>query len=89
MKLGFHIGVGGVVTFKNGKKMKQVVEAIPLEWIVLETDCPYLAPEPFRGKRNNSSYIKNMAAAIAEIKGLTVEEVLEQTNKNAKAVYGL
>jgi TatD DNase family protein len=69
--------------------MKQVVEAIPLEWIVLETDCPYLAPEPFRGKRNNSSYIKNMAAAIAEIKGLTVEEVLEQTNKNAKAVYGL
>ena len=89
VKLGFHIGVGGVVTFKNGKKMKQVVEAIPLEWIVLETDCPYLAPEPHRGKRNNSSYIKHMAEKIAEIKGLTTEEVLEQTNKNAKAVYGL
>lgn len=89
VKLGFHIGVGGVVTFKNGKKMKQVVEAIPLEWIVLETDCPYLAPEPYRGKRNNSSYIRNMAEEIARIKGLTAEEVLEQTNKNAKAIYGI
>ena len=89
IKMGYYIGVGGVVTFKNGKKMKQVVEAIPLEWIVLETDCPYLAPEPYRGKRNNSSYIRNMAEEIGRLKGMTCEEVLEQTNKNARTVYGL
>ena len=89
VKLGFHIGVGGVVTFKNGKKMKQVVEAIPIEKIVLETDCPYLAPEPFRGKRNNSSYIRHMAEEIGRLKNLTCEEVLAQTEKNAKEVYGL
>lgn len=89
VKLGFHIGVGGVVTFKNGKKMKQVVEAVPIERIVLETDCPYLAPEPYRGKRNNSSYIKHMAEEIGRLKNLTCEEVLVQTEKNAKEVYGL
>lgn len=89
VNLGFYIGVGGVVTFKNGKKLKQVVEAIPLESIVLETDCPYLAPEPNRGKRNNSSYIRYVAEEIAMIKGVTCEEVLDVTEKNAKVVYGL
>lgn len=87
VKLGYHIGVGGVVTFKNGKKLKQVVEAVPLEWIVLETDAPYLAPTPFRGKRNDSSLILYMAQEIAEIKGITTEEVLEQTEANARKVY--
>lgn len=89
VKMGFHIGVGGVVTFKNGKKLKQVVEAIPLEYIVLETDCPYLAPEPFRGKRNNSSYIKYVAEEIARLKGVTYKEVVAQTEKNAREIYGL
>lgn len=89
VKLGFHIGVGGVVTFKNGKKLKQVVEAIPLEWIVLETDAPYLAPTPFRGKRNDSTYIRYMAEEIANLKGITTEEVLEQTERNARKVYRL
>ncbi|MGN1267827.1 MAG: TatD family hydrolase [Dorea sp.] len=89
IKLGFHIGVGGVVTFKNGKKLKQVVEAIPLTSIVLETDCPYLAPEPFRGKRNNSIYIKHVAEEIARLKGVTCEEVIARTEANAKEVYGL
>ncbi len=89
VKLGFYIGVGGVVTFKNGKKLKQVVEAVPLESIVLETDCPYLAPEPNRGKRNNSSYIKYVAEEIARLKGMTGEEVIKQTEINAKKVYGL
>ncbi len=89
VKLGFHIGVGGVVTFKNGKKLKQVVEAIPLTSIVLETDCPYLAPEPYRGKRNNSVYIKHVAEEIARLKGVTAEEVLAQTEENARKVYGL
>ncbi len=89
VKLGFLIGVGGVVTFKNGKKLKQVVEAIPLTSIVLETDCPYLAPEPYRGKRNNSIYIKHVAEEIARLKDVTLEEVLAQTEANAKDVYGL
>lgn len=89
VKLGFHIGVGGVVTFKNGRKLKEVVEAIPMDRIVLETDAPYLAPTPFRGKRNNSTYIKYMAEEIANLRGLTCEEVLEQTAKNARTVYNL
>ena len=89
VKLGFAIGIGGVVTFKNGRKLKEVVEAIPLTSIVLETDCPYLAPVPFRGKRNNSAYIKYVAEEIAQLKGVTYEEVLAQTEKNAREIYGL
>lgn len=89
VKLGFYIGVGGVVTFKNGKKLKQVVEEIPLEKIVLETDAPYMAPTPFRGKRNDSSYIKYMAEEIASLRGITVEEVLCKTEQNARRVYQL
>lgn len=89
VKLGFHIGVGGVVTFKNGKKLKQVVEAVPLTRIVLETDCPYLAPEPYRGKRNHSGYIKYVAEEIAGLKGVSYEEVVMQTEANACGVYGL
>ncbi len=89
VKLGFAIGVGGVVTFKNGKKLKEVVEAIPLTSLVMETDCPYLAPVPFRGKRNNSTYLKYVAEEIAQLKGVTYEEVLVQTEKNAREIYGL
>ena len=87
VKMGFHIGIGGVVTFKNGKKLKEVVEAIPLERILLETDCPYLAPEPYRGKRNSSLYIPHIAQAIADIKGITYEEVVEQTEQNGKELF--
>lgn len=89
VKLGFHIGVGGVVTFKNGKKLKRVVESVPLEAIVLETDCPYLAPEPYRGKRNHSGYIKYTAEEIARLKGVSYEEVIRVTEENARQVYGL
>lgn len=89
VKMGFYIGIGGVVTFKNAKKLKEVAEVIPLERIVLETDCPYLAPEPFRGKRNQSSYIQYVAEKIAELKGLTAEEVLAVTEANAKRMYHL
>ena len=89
VKMGFHFGVGCVVTFKNGKKMKQVVDAIPLESIVLETDCPYLAPEPYRGKRNNSVYIQHVAEEIARIKNVAIEEVLQKTEEIARKVYGL
>ena len=89
IKMGFYIGVGGVVTFKNAKKLKEVVENIPLTSIVLETDCPYMAPEPNRGKRNNSAYIRYVAEKIAELKVITYEEVVEQTEKNAREMYRL
>ena len=89
VKMGYYIGVGGVVTFKNAKKLKEVVEEIPLTSIVLETDCPYMAPEPNRGKRNNSAYIRYVAEKIAELKGMTYEEVVEQTEKNARKMYRL
>lgn len=87
VKMGFYIGVGGVVTFKNGKKLKESVKAIPLERIVLETDCPYMAPEPNRGKRNDSRNIHYVAEAIAELKGISKEEVIRQTEANAKLIY--
>lgn len=89
VKMGFYIGIGGVLTFKNAKKLKEVAAAIPLERIVLETDCPYLAPEPFRGKRNQSSYIRYVAEKLAEIKEMTVEEVITVTEANAKKMYHL
>jgi TatD DNase family protein len=89
VRMGFYIGIGGVVTFKNGKKMKEVVEAVPLDRIVLETDSPYLSPESNRGKRNSSLNLPYIAAKIAEIKNLTYEEVVEATRINANRVYRL
>ena len=89
VKMGYLIGVGGVVTFKNAKKLKEVVQAIPIEQIVLETDCPYLAPTPYRGKRNSSLYLPYVAEAIAELKGMTAEEVIERTEENARRFYGI
>lgn len=89
VKMGYYIGVGGVVTFKNSKKLKNVVKEIPLTSIVLETDCPYLAPEPFRGKRNSSLYLPYVAEKIAELKGVSKEEVIRQTEENSRKLYGL
>lgn len=89
IKLGFYIGIGGVLTFKNAKKLKEVVEYLPIEYIVLETDCPYLAPEPNRGKRNSSLNLTYVVEAISQIKGIDYEEVVEKTNQNAKALYRL
>ena len=89
IKMGFYIGIGGVVTFKNGKKMKEVVQAIPIERILLETDSPYLAPEPNRGKRNSSLNIPYIAQEIAQLKGLKPEEVEQITNQNAKQLFGI
>ena len=86
---GFYIGVGGVVTFKNGKKMKEVVKATPIERILLETDCPYLAPEPYRGKRNSSIYLDRVAQEIGQLKGMTANEVIEVTEQNAKTLFGI
>ncbi len=87
LDMGFYIGVGGVVTFNNGRKLKDVVESIPLERIVVETDCPYLAPVPFRGKRNDSRKLELVLKQIAEIKGVSREEVGDITARNAFELY--
>lgn len=87
VKMGFYIGIGGVVTFQNGKKMKEVVEAVPMEYILLETDSPYLSPEPNRGKRNTSLNLPYVAQKIAEIKGISYDEVVAVTTENSKKMY--
>lgn len=87
IKMGYYIGVGGVITFKNAKKLTETVEEIPLERILLETDCPYMAPEPHRGKRNSSLYLTYIVEKIAQIKGVTTQEVENVTEANARALF--
>ena len=87
VKMGYYIGIGGVVTFKNARVMKEVAAAVPLDHIVIETDCPYLAPAPNRGKRNSSLYLPLVIREIAEIKGVTPQEVEDATYANVKRVY--
>ena len=87
LDMGFYIGIGGVVTFKNAVKLKEVAEYVPLDRILLETDCPYLAPVPYRGKRNSSLYLPEIAKEIAAIKGVDYEELLEVTFDNACKMY--
>lgn len=89
VKMGYYIGVGGVITFKNGRRLKETVEALPIDRIVLETDCPYLSPEPNRGKRNDSSNLIYVVDEIARIKGMTTEEVIQFTECNARSLYRL
>lgn len=89
IKLGFYIGVGGVVTFKNAKKLVDVVNNIPLEKILIETDSPYLTPTPFRGTRNNSQYLAQIVDKISEIKQITHSEVEETTFLNAKSFFNI
>lgn len=89
LNMGFFLGIGGVLTFKNAKKLKEVVEYMPMEQMVLETDCPYLAPVPNRGKRNNSGYLPYVAEEISRIKNIPVEEVIRITWDNARRMYGI
>lgn len=89
MDMNFFIGIGGVVTFNNGKKLKEVVEYVPMDRIVLETDCPYLTPVPFRGKRNSSLMLTYVVDAISTIKGISKEEVERITWENAHTLYRL
>lgn len=89
LKMGFYFGIGGVVTFKNSKKLKAAVQALPLSNIVLETDSPYLTPTPFRGQRNDSSFLPYVVKEIAELKGLEEQEVIQATFENAKKLYRL
>lgn len=87
VKLGYHIGIGGVSTFKNAKKLKEVIKETPIEKILLETDCPYMAPEPYRGKRNSSLYLPYVVEQIANLKGITTELVEQQTYQNAEQLF--
>lgn len=87
LNMGYYIGIGGVLTFKNAKKLKEVAEYAPLSQIVLETDCPYLAPVPYRGKRNDSSKLYLAAEELAAIKQMPVEEVIRITNENGRKLY--
>lgn len=89
MNMGYFLGIGGVVTFKNGKKLKEVVEYAPLDYLLLETDAPYMAPEPFRGKRNCSIYLTYVAEMIAEIKGVSYQQVIDITRDNAGRLFGI
>ncbi|MBR5732698.1 MAG: TatD family hydrolase, partial [Lachnospiraceae bacterium] len=89
LKMGLYFGIGGVLTFKNAKKLREVVDLVPVEKLLLETDCPYLAPEPHRGQRNNSAYLHSVVAEIARIKGLTGEEVEDITYANACRFFNL
>lgn len=87
LDMGFYLGIGGVLTFPNAKKLKEVVEYMPMEQLVLETDCPYLSPVPNRGKRNSSLNLPYVVEAISQMKGISAEEVIEITSRNAKRLY--
>lgn len=89
VKMGYYLGVGGVVTFQNAKKLKETVQETPLTQILLETDCPYLTPVPYRGKRNDSRNLTYVAEAVAELKNITAEEVIRVTEENARRFYRL
>ena len=85
--MGWYIGFTGVLTFKNARKAVETAASIPLERILLETDCPYMAPEPYRGKRNHPGYLPKMAEKLAQIRGIPVEEAIRATMENAKRLY--
>ncbi len=89
VKLGYHIGIGGVVTFKNARKLREIAKAIPLEKIVVETDCPYLSPEPYRGRRNSSAYLTYIIERIASLRDASYEEIEKATYENAVALFGV
>ena len=89
VKRGWYIGFTGVLTFKNARKALEVASSIPLDRLVLETDCPYMAPEPFRGKRNHPGYLYRMAERLAELKGMGVEEIQRITTENGKRLYNI
>jgi TatD DNase family protein len=89
VEMNFYISLGGPVTFKNAKKPKEVAVEVPFDRLLVETDCPYLAPHPYRGKRNEPAYVKLVAEQIAELRGVTLEEVANQTTANAKKLFGI
>lgn len=89
LKLGFYVALGGAVTFKNARVPKEVAKIVPLDRLMLETDCPYMTPEPFRGKRNEPKYTKYVAEKIAEIREMSVEELISATTENTRRLFGI
>lgn len=89
VKLGMYIGLGGAVTFKNARKPREVAEVVPEDRLLIETDCPYMTPVPYRGQRCDSSFIPHTAQVIAEVRGVTAEEILDITRRNANKLFGL
>lgn len=89
LNMGLYLGIGGVATFKNSKLIKEVIAYAPIEQLVLETDCPYLTPEPYRGSRNSSLYLPYVVTAIAEIKEMDPNDIIEITRQNAKKLFDL
>ncbi len=89
VKMGYYIGIGGVVTFKNGRKLKEIAASVPLSSILIETDCPYLAPVPFRGERNSSLLLPYVVKEIAELRGISEAEVYNATEENAKQLFNI
>lgn len=89
LKMGFHISFTGVLTFKNARRAVEALEVIPLERLLIETDCPYMSPEPHRGERNHSGYVKFVAQKVAEVKEMPYDEVVEITDNNAKRLFGI
>jgi len=89
VKLGYYISLSGVITFKNAKNVEEILDLIPEDKLLIETDSPYLSPEPFRGTRNNSMNVKYVAEKIAKIKNKPIEEIVELTNKNAKKIFNI
>ena len=87
--MGFYISIGGPVTFKNARVVREVAEAVPLDKLLIETDCPYLTPEPYRGKRNEPVYMKYTAEKIAQVRGISYDEVVKATNRNAKKLFNI
>jgi len=84
---GFYISISGMITFKKAKNIIEITKTAPMDRILIETDCPYLTPEPYRGKRNEPSYVKYVAEALAKVKGMTVDEIGEITTRNAKVLF--
>jgi TatD DNase family protein len=89
VKLGMYIGLGGAVTFKNARKPREVAEIVPSDKLLIETDCPYMTPVPYRGQRCDSSFIPYTAQVIAEVRGVTAQEILDITRENANKLFGL
>ncbi|MED2971607.1 TatD DNase family protein [Bacillus sp. OV194] len=89
LDMNFYISFGGPVTFKNAKKPKEVAKEIPIDRLLIETDCPYLSPHPLRGKRNEPSYVKYVAEAIAELREMPLEDLVKKTSDNARQLFGI
>ena len=89
IRLGFYVGVDGPITYRNASRLRGIVRQLPLERLLIETDCPYLTPEPHRGRRNEPAYLPFTAEAIAELQGIPFEEVARVTTANARHLFGL